>query len=108
MKKYIFVCLIGILGFYQSCSEGKTNPSQANDIPAFPVFEVPSKTVTGYESYPVSIEGMVSSGVRAKVAGYITEVLVDEWTMRLKKTQSFSGLKPSQLNEDAWCQQRRM
>jgi len=100
MKKYIFVCLIGILGFYQSCSEGKTNPSQANDIPAFPVFEVPSKTVTGYESYPVSIEGMVSSGVRAKVAGYITEVLVDEG-QAVKKNQILFRLETQSLNEDA-------
>ncbi|MBD3627300.1 efflux RND transporter periplasmic adaptor subunit [Cyclobacterium sp.] len=100
MKNHIFVYLIGILVLYQSCSEGKSEDSKPNPVPSFPVFEVPLKTVTGYESYPVSIEGMVSSAVRAKVAGYITEVLVDEG-QAVKKNQTLFKLETQALNEDA-------
>jgi len=44
----------------------------------YPVIEVPTKTITANNTYPVSIEGLVNSEVRAKVSGYITNVLVDE------------------------------
>src|SRR5690606_6210599 len=64
----------------------------------YSVVEITLKTVTGFTSYPASIEGTVNSAVRAKVAGYIKEVLVDEGepvrkgqTLFLLETESLSG-----------------
>ena len=45
---------------------------------SFPVVSVETKNVTGYETYPASIQGIVNNDVRAKIQGYVTQVLVDE------------------------------
>lgn len=66
----------------------------------FPVFEVPTQTVTGYTTYPTSIEGIVNSEVRAKVSGYITDVLIDEGE-KVKKGQILFKLETASLNQDA-------
>src|SRR5690606_24582612 len=65
-----------------------------------PVIEVPARSVTGYTSYPVSIEGTISSDVRAKVAGYITDVLVDEG-QKVSKGQTLFKLETASLNQEA-------
>src|SRR5690606_34550642 len=65
-----------------------------------PVVEVPVKDVSGYISYPVSIEGTINSQVRAKVAGYITDVLVDEG-QAVKKGQLLFKLETQTLSQDA-------
>lgn len=44
----------------------------------FPVVEVETRTVIGYESYPAAIEGINNNEIRAKISGYIKEVFVDE------------------------------
>jgi membrane fusion protein (multidrug efflux system) len=62
--------------------------------------EVPLKTVTGYSTYPVSIEGTVNSAVRAKVSGYITKVMVDEG-QRVKKGQTLFTLETQSLSQEA-------
>lgn len=66
----------------------------------FPVIELPTKTVTAYTSYPTSIQGIVNSEVRAKIAGYITGVLVDEG-QKVKKGQRLFKLETHSLNQDA-------
>ena len=81
-----------------SCNENKEGP-QTQRL-ALPVVEVPLKTVTGYSSYPVSIEGRVNSAVRAKVSGYITGVLVDEGE-QVKKGQTLFRLETQSLSQDA-------
>ena len=40
--------------------------------------KVETRNVTGYTEFPASIEGRVNNDVRAKIQGYITQVLVDE------------------------------
>ncbi len=99
--KYIAV-LAGALSLV-SC--GTDQNSEAKAAPAaqampYPVTEVPTKTVTGYTTYPVSIEGIVNSEVRAKVSGYITNVLVDEG-QKVKKGQVLFKLETQSLNQDA-------
>ncbi|QYA24782.1 efflux RND transporter periplasmic adaptor subunit [Gramella sp. MT6] len=99
--KYIAV-LAGALSLV-SC--GSDQNSEAKAAPAtqampYPVTEVPTKTVTGYTTYPVSIEGIVNSEVRAKVSGYITNVLVDEG-QKVKKGQVLFKLETQSLNQDA-------
>ena len=72
--------LAGVLLLVSCGNEDKNSQQQAQAQQAkpFPVITVPTETVTGYNSYPTSIEGVVNSQVRAKVQGYIQEVLVDE------------------------------
>lgn len=67
---------------------------------SFPVVEIPLRTVTGYTTYPVSIEGTVNSAVRAKTSGYITDVLVDEGE-KVSKGQTLFKLETSALTQDA-------
>ena len=94
--------LIGIaLGtfLFVSCQDNEAAPPAQGPSP-FPVIEVPVRTVTGYSSYPVSIEGTVSSGVRAKVPGYITDVLVDEGE-KVRKGQILFKLETESLSQEA-------
>ena len=52
--------------------------AQAQQAKPYPVIEIITKTVEGNTSYPVNIEGIVNSEIRAKVSGYINKVMVDE------------------------------
>lgn len=95
--------LIHSLGFglflLVSCSTDKPTGQQQKPL-TYPVLEVPVKTVTGYNSFPTSIEGTINSAVRAKVAGYITEVLVDEG-QPVRNNQVLFRLETQSLNQDA-------
>ena len=82
-----------------SCTEKKAGPQGPGAL-ALPVVEVPLKTVTGYSSYPVSIEGTINSAVRAKVSGYITAVLVDEG-QKVNRGQTLFKLETQALTQDA-------
>ena len=57
-------------------SADKGGPQQG--AKPYPVVTVPQKTLTGYTSFPASIEGRNNNDVRAKISGYIKQVLVDE------------------------------
>ena len=82
-----------------SCGDNDATPPAKGPAP-FPVIEVPLRTVTGYTSFPVSIEGTVNSGVRAKVPGYITAVLVDEGE-KVRKGQILFKLETQSLSQEA-------
>jgi len=102
-RKIQYIALFATALLLMSC--GEDNNSQAQAAPAnqampYPVTEVPTKTLTGYTSYPVSIEGVVNSEVRAKVSGYITNVLVDEG-QKVRKGQVLFKLETQSLNQDA-------
>lgn len=99
MSKLYFVGII-LSGFlFGSCQDNDAAPPAQGPAP-FPVIEVPVKTVTGYSSYPVSIEGTVNSAVRAKVPGYITKVLVDEGE-KVRKGQVLFRLETESLTQEA-------
>ncbi len=84
-----------------SCGKQQGNGRQAMPrTPSFPVVEVPGRNITVHTSYPVSITGLVNAEVRAKIPGYITEVLVDEGD-RVKKGQPLFRLETRSLTEDA-------
>lgn len=84
-----------------SCGSKDEKPSQAPQGPKpFEVTEIPTKTVVGYTMFPTSIEGIVNSEVRAKISGYITEVLVDEG-QKVRKGQVLFKLETQSLNQDA-------
>ncbi|MUP45022.1 efflux RND transporter periplasmic adaptor subunit [Gramella sp. BOM4] len=105
MKKRTFfqflIALIGLAGMV-SCNEGNSSEQNAasGPPPTYPVLEVPRKTVTAFNSYPANIEGSVNSDVRAKVSGYITDVLVEEGE-EVKKGQLLFKLETESLNQDA-------
>ena len=99
MKNFSYPVLVASLFLFLSCQEKKTGPQGVRPLP-LPVVEVPLKTLTAYTEYPVSIEGTVNSGVRAKVSGYITSVLVDEGG-KVKKGQTLFTLETQALTQDA-------
>ncbi|XCF07864.1 efflux RND transporter periplasmic adaptor subunit [Tamlana crocina] len=74
--------------------------AQQQQILPFPVTQIQTQTVTGYNEYPVNIEGIVNSDVRAKTSGYIQKVLVDEGA-RVRKGQPLFRLETQSLSQDA-------
>lgn len=95
-----FIPLVSVLFLLASCF------SKPNNVPTGPkalpvsVVEIPSRDITGQTSYPVSIEGVVNNEVRAKIAGYITDVVVDEG-QHVRKGQLLFRLETHSLSEDA-------
>lgn len=100
--KLPFLISFGVIALFLSC--GNKEQTQGQNGPQgpmpFQVTEIPLKTVTGYTVYPTSIEGMINSEVRAKISGYITEVLVDEG-QKVHKGQVLFKLETQSLNQDA-------
>lgn len=62
--------------------------------------KVETRNVTGYTEFPASIEGRVNNEVRAKIQGYITQVLVDEGQY-VSKGQPLFRLETNVLSESA-------
>ncbi|KKL22106.1 hypothetical protein LCGC14_2438750, partial [marine sediment metagenome] len=106
MKKVTFTpiipALLAICILFASCGkkEGSGRAAAAQQTPQLPVITIPTKTVTAYTTYPTSIEGIVNSEVRAKISGYITEVLVDEG-QKVKKGETLFKLETQSLSQDA-------
>lgn len=99
MRKLSLLAAVFSTFLLLSCED--SGQEQAAQGPApFPVIEVPLRTLTGYTSYPVSLEGKVNSAVRAKVSGYITNVLVDEG-QQVSKGQTLFRLETESLSGDA-------
>lgn len=77
MFKHSAFLLAGIIAIVvASCGGDKKTKDQGAKL--YPVVTVPVKNVTGYTSFPSSIEGRINNDVRAKISGYIRQVLVDE------------------------------
>ncbi len=99
--KFPIVVSLSIITLFLSCGNKDQAPQQGPQGPMpFQVTSIPEKTVTGYTTYPTSIEGVNNSEVRAKISGYITDVLVDEG-QRVKKGQTLFRLETQSLNQDA-------
>lgn len=72
----------------------KDGPKQVSTV------EVQVRNVTGYMSFPASIQGKTNNDVRAKIQGYITQVLVDEGQY-VTAGQPLFRLETNMLNETA-------
>lgn len=85
-----------------SCGDdaAKSETAAPRPAPSLPVVELPLQTVTTYKTYPTNIEGLTNSEVRAKISGYITDVLVDEGE-KVKKGQVLFRLETQSMNQDA-------
>lgn len=95
--------ITSIILVFSSCGNserGQTATPQKQQAMPFPVTQIQAQTVSGYNEYPVTIEGIVNSDVRAKTSGYVQKVLVDEGS-RVKKGQPLFSLETQALNQDA-------
>ena len=102
--KNLSYCVV-LIGFLLSaCQENHSATPPTSSARPYPVVEVPTKTVTGYVTFPTSIEGTVNSAIRAKTPGYITHVLVDEG-QAVKQGQPLFRLETQTLTEDAGAAQ---
>lgn len=99
MRKVIYLSFIASLFLLIACSKEEPAQRKQQAIPV-PVVEVPVRTVKGYTTYPVNIEGTINSAVRAKVGGYITDVLVDAG-QQVKQGQPLFRLETKSLSEEA-------
>lgn len=98
MKSISFIGLFAGLFLVASCQNNELQV--AEQTPVYPTVEVPVMNITGYTTYPVRVEGKVNSAVRAKVSGYITEVLVDEG-QKVSEGQVLFKLETASLTEQA-------
>ena len=98
----VALTLLLLGGMLVSCSEESAAPPAAppaGPVP-FAVTTLPTQTVTSFVEYPARIEGIVNSEVRAKISGYVTEVLVDEGQL-VRRGQLLFRLETATLNQDA-------
>jgi len=100
MRKLSYISFICASLLLISCGDDQGGQQQAQGPMPYPVIEIPETDVTGYTTYPVSIEGKVNSAVRAKVSGYITAVLVDAGE-KVRKGQTLFRLETATLNQEA-------
>ncbi|WP_274475600.1 efflux RND transporter periplasmic adaptor subunit [Mangrovimonas aestuarii] len=103
MKKKTINVIGGILTLFAivACnSNAEQSSNSATPPPAFPVITVKGQDVTTYQSFPTTIEGVVSSEIRPKVTGYVQKVLVDEG-QTVKPGQPLFKLETQSLTQDA-------
>lgn len=85
---------------FTSCKEQPQQAQQQAQALPYTVVKIPQKDATAYTSYPTTLEGIVNSEVRAKVSGYIQNVLVDEG-QKVNKGQALFKLETQSLSQDA-------
>ncbi|WP_417429189.1 efflux RND transporter periplasmic adaptor subunit [Halpernia sp.] len=96
MKPYLILLLA-----FLSITSCKKKEAQKNMGPqTYPVVQVETKNLTGYQSFPASIQGKTNNDVRAKIQGYITQVLVNEGQF-VTKGQPLFRLETNVLSENA-------
>ncbi len=98
MNKFLTIVAIGIMA--ASCSNPAPQGGGGPKVLPYPVIEVGTRDIVGQSNYPVRLEGVVNSEVRAKISGYITQVLVDEG-QTVSKGQALFRLETHTLSEDA-------
>ena len=97
MKNKLIIVSLALLSII-SCKKKEEKKSEGPK--EVPVVEVQQRNVTGYQSFPASIQGRVNNDVRAKIQGYITQVLVDEGQY-VTKGQPLFRLETNTLNQSA-------
>lgn len=103
MNKMKLIILIIPVLLFTACGDGDGNTNNnpiAGGAKPFEVVTIPTKDITSYTTYPASIEGIVNSEVRAKISGYIIDVLVDEG-QKVRKGETLFRLETQSLSQDA-------
>lgn len=98
--------LFALIFLLWACQD-QPEEQQENEPQEFPVLELQRADLTTYKSYPARAEGVVSSEIRAKAAGYITDVLVDEGE-KVKKNQVLFKLETQRLDGEAAAAKARV
>ncbi len=96
MKNKILILAISAISLASCKKEEKKKEGPR----PYQVVNVESKSVVGYDAFPTSIQGIVNNDVRAKIQGYITQVLVDEGQY-VTKGQPLFRLETNVLSETA-------
>ncbi|MGJ8665091.1 MAG: efflux RND transporter periplasmic adaptor subunit [Patiriisocius sp.] len=109
INNLIAVVIFSTFSAFISCGEKQDSDQAAQQAPpqSFPVTQIQTKTVTGYQEYPTNLEGIVNSNVRAKTSGYIQKVFVDEG-QKVRKGDVLFKLETQTLNQDAGAAQARI
>ncbi len=99
---FFVVLYISFLVFGCGNNKGQNGDGEQGQqvIPYYPVIAVETRTVSTYNNYPASLQGVVSSEVRPKISGYIQNVLVEEG-QRVKRGQVLFRLETQSLDQDA-------
>lgn len=97
MKNKLLILAISAAAL-ASCN--KQNAMPQDGPKPYQVVNAEAKNVVGYELYPASVQGIVNNDVRAKIQGYITQVLVDEGQY-VSKGQPLFRLETNVLSETA-------
>lgn len=78
-RKLSALCFITLLAaIFYGCSSTSGNRAEQRAPGNFPVLELQSKPIELTSSYPATLEGLQTVEIRPRVAGYITEMHVDE------------------------------
>lgn len=96
MKNTLMVLSVSALTLF-SCKKEQQNMNTAKP---YPVVSVEQKNLVGYQEFPASIQGIVNNDVRAKIQGYITQVMVDEGQY-VSKGQPLFRIETNVLTETA-------
>lgn len=97
MKNKLILVSLAVLSL-TACKKKDEKPPQGPKTVATVAAE--TRNVTGYLAFPASIEGRVNNEVRAKMQGYVTQVLVDEGQYVSKGTPLFR-LETNSLSQSA-------
>ncbi|MDO5615235.1 MAG: efflux RND transporter periplasmic adaptor subunit [Cruoricaptor ignavus] len=97
MKNNLVILSLAAMSFV-ACK--KENAPMQNSAKPYSVVDVAVENVVGHTEYPASIEGKINNDVRAKIQGYITQVLVDEGQF-VTKGQPLFRIETNVLNENA-------
>lgn len=97
MKNKIILLSFSVLSVL-SCKKKDERPAQGPKVVSTVIVE--NRNVVGYSTFPASIEGRVNNDVRAKMSGYITQVLVDEGQY-VTKGQPLFRLETNSLSQSA-------
>lgn len=97
MKNKIILLSFSVLSVL-SCKKEDQRPPQGPK--AVGTVAIETRNVIGYSTFPASIEGRVNNDVRAKMSGYITQVLVDEGQY-VSKGQPLFRLETNSLSQSA-------
>lgn len=92
--------LLLLIGATSIVACSKKEEAKQAPKPALDVVETVVRDVTGYQSFPAVIEGKINNDVRAKIQGYIKEVLVHEG-QSVSKGQILFRLETNVLNDNA-------
>ena len=105
MKNKLTIISMLVAIIISSCQQ--KGQQQAPPPPQLVIIEVETKDITTFTEYPTQLEGVISSDIRAKVAGYITDVLAEEGAA-VKKGQILFKLETRSLSSDASAAQSRV